>query len=336
VKRVLFVRLSAMGDVVQSLGAVAALHRERPDLELFFVTQAPFTALFRGVPGVAEVVGHDRHGGVAALGRTRRALLALGCDVAFDLQGNFKSALIARLSGCKQRIGAGARWRQEPWSRMLLTRCVTVPGPRHPALVATRIVRELAPAAPVLLPRLYADRAEVDRVASRVAASGIDPAVPFRVLVVGAAADCRSQSLAALRRDAGCRDLPVLLLAGPAESSVELPPGARVLRQGVGQLRELVGLGALLAGVGGSVVGCDRGSTHVLAAAGASTRVLFGPQDPAATAPPAATVLQHPDPPACMPCRSRRCTHRDGPVCMEFSSSEGRQRPSDAWLSSAE
>ena len=322
-----------MGDVVQSLGAVAALHQQRPDLELFFLTQLPFVPLLEQVPGITSVVGHDRRGGLTALRRTRRHLRHLDCQVALDLQGNFKSALFARLSGCKERIGAAARWRQEPWSRVLLTRCVAVPGPRHPALVATTLVRELAPAAPLLLPRLPASDSDIQRAAKAVAACGIDPGAPFRVVVVGGADDPRTQSQAALERELQAGDQPCLLLAGPDEADVVPPAGVGVLRQGPGQLRELIGLGALVAANGGSVVGCDRGATHVLAATGAPTRVLFGPQDPAATSPPGAEVLQHPDPPGCMPCRSRRCSHRAGPVCMDFTSVEGRLRPADDWLS---
>ena len=59
-----------MGDVVQSLGAVAALHQQRPDLELFFLTQLPFVPLLEQVPGITSVVGHDRRGGLTALRRT--------------------------------------------------------------------------------------------------------------------------------------------------------------------------------------------------------------------------------------------------------------------------
>ncbi len=44
--RVLVVRLSAMGDIVHSLGAVEALARARPDLELHFIAQRAF---MRGV-----------------------------------------------------------------------------------------------------------------------------------------------------------------------------------------------------------------------------------------------------------------------------------------------
>lgn len=330
--RVLLVRLSAMGDVVQALGAVRALAERRPDLELCFVTQTEHVPLLERVPGLAAVVAHERRGGARAWLRTRAALRALGCETALDLQGNAKSAAIARLSGARRRIGAAGPWRQEPWSRLLLTECVPVPGPRHPALVAAALVARLAPAARLGRPRLSATAAEIAAAAARVRASGIDPARPFRVFVGGAPSDPRSLQPAQVVAEAAGGGAPALLLLGPAEAAVPAPSGLAVLRQARGQLRELVGIGALLAQVGGQAIGGDQGPVHVLAAAGAHTRVLYGPQDPAATAPPGARVLQHPAPPPCMPCRSRRCRHPRGPVCMEFPSAAGRELPAPDWL----
>lgn len=323
--RVLAVRLSAMGDVVQSLGAIEALHRARPDVEIVALTQRPFAPLFDGVPGVARLVVHDRDGGLGAVWRTRRELRRARCDVALDLQGNAKSALFCRLAGARERIGAGSAWRQEPWSRVLLTRTVAVDGPRHPAAVALAVVRAIAPTAEALSPRLRATDAEVERAAARLRAIGVDVRRPFRVVVVGRPADPRSQREAALAQELADQPaMPSVALLGPAEAGVAVPAGARALRQARGELRELVGLGALLASVGSEVVGPDQGAIHVLAAAGARATVLFGPQDPARTAPPGARALQHPSPPPCMPCRARRCRHRDGPVCMAFTSAAGR------------
>jgi ADP-heptose:LPS heptosyltransferase len=91
-----------------------------------------------------------------------------------------------------------------------------------------------------------------------------------------------------------------------------------------GQLRDLVALGALVARAGGRVLGPDQGATHVLAATGARTLVLFGPQDPERTAPPGAGVLLRQDGPACVPCRRRRCHHPQGPVCMAFTTAQAR------------
>lgn len=321
--RILLVRLSAMGDLVQSLGAVAALRAALPARELFLLTQRPFAPLLQGLPGI-EVMAHDRRGGLGAIARTVRSLRRLRCATALDLQGNWKSAAFAWLSGAPERIGAAAEWRQEPASRRLLTRTVAVEGAPHPAHVASAVVRALAPTAEVAPPRLFATDAEVEQAAQQVRALGIDPQRPFCVVTTGRAADPRSQRREALVRELAASP-PSLLLLGPDEGDVEPPPGTRVLRQAAGRVRELVALGALLARCGGEAVGGDHGPVHVLAAAGARTSVLFGPQDPLRTAPPSARVLQHPRPPACMPCRRRRCEHPDGPVCMAFASREGRE-----------
>lgn len=329
--RVLLVRLSALGDVVQTLGAVQALADGRPDLELHFAVQRPYLALLRGLP-LASTLALDRGGGVGAWWRLRRSLRRLRPRVALDLQGNWKSALACRISGAPQRIGAGGPWRQEPRSRLLLTDTVAVPGPRHPGLVAHAVVRALAPDAPIRLPRLVATAAEVAAAADSIAASGIDPTRPFRVLVPGGPDDPRSLHGPRVAREAAASTHPVLCLLGPAESGVALPAALPVLRQPPGALQQLIGLGGLLARVGGDAIGPDQGPVHVLAACGVRTTVLFGPQDPLRTAPPAARALRHPHPPDCAPCSRRRCRHVDGPVCMDFAADEGSEVPRADWL----
>jgi len=326
VNRVLLVRLSAMGDLVQSLGAVVALRDARPDLEPVLLTQRAFAPLLAGLRGVT-VVEHDRRGGIGAVLRTARTLRALRCATALDLQGNWKSAGLALLSGARERIGAAAAWRQEPWSRVWLTRTVAIDGERHPARIATALVRELAPGAAVGPPRLEALPAELDGAAAAVRALGIDASRPFRVVTIARPDDPRAQRPAALAAELAAGAMPTLALLGPGEADLAVPGGVAVLRQQASALRELVALGALVARAGGEVVGPDHGPLHVLAAAGARTSALFGPQDPRCTAPPQARVLQHAAPPACMPCRSRRCRHPRGPVCMDFTSATGRVPP---------
>lgn len=330
-KRVLLVRLSAMGDVVQSLGAVRALHEARPDLELHFVTQTENAPLLERMPFLASVVLQERKGSVGGLRGVYSRIRRLRCDVALDLQGNWKSAACAFLSRAPVRIGAAGPWRQEPLSRFLLTQRVEVDGPRHPALVALTVVRALAPAARALPPRLDANEEEVAAAAASVRAAGVDPGKPFVAVLLGRPGDPRS-----LQRDAALeamtRGMPALAVLGPQRDGIDVPEGMRVLQQDRGQLRVLVALGEVVRRAGGEVLGADQGPSHVLAATGARVSVLFGPQDPARTAPPLARVLQRTDPPACMPCRSMRCTHADGPVCMAFTERDGRVCPSPKWL----
>lgn len=319
---VLFVRLSAMGDVVQGLGAVAALHRVRPAWATTFVTQREFAPLLAGAPGVGRVVTFARDGGVRALWGLRAALRTHPCDVALDLQGNWKSALVTRLSGARRLLGMAGRWRQEPLSRWLLHETIEVDATPHPARAAWELVRALAPDAPFTRPRLAATAAEMDAERAALRAAGVDPQRPFLVVVRSHSADPRSLRPAAVI-EARASGVPAVHLVGPGEAALVVD-GGPTLRHHRGELRRLVALGAVVAAAGGEVLGPDRGATHVLAAAGATCRVLFGSQEPRRTAPPAAVALRHPAPPPCSPCRRRRCHLPEGPLCMDFTVAEGR------------
>ena len=321
-KRVLLVRLSALGDVVQSLGAVRGLIDARPDLEVHFVTQTTLVPLLEGL-GLASVIALDRRGGIAAFWRSRKAMRRVAPDCTVDLQGNWKSAALTRLSGAAERVGADSFHRQEPRSSILLHRRVSIDGPWHPATVAVQLLREFAPDLVVSRPVLSATEAERVRIGDVVRRAGIDPDHPFSVFVVTDPSDNRAWHLAAMQRQAGLGPGPVLWLRGPAEIDVALPEGVVSLTQGPGQLRDLIALGGLVREVGGRVLGPDQGATHVLYAAGAPTIALYGPQDPARTAPPGATVLTLSEGPSCVPCGERWCGHPEGPVCMGFTTAEG-------------
>lgn len=320
---VLLVRLSAMGDVVQSLGAVAALHRVRPAWRLVFVTQEPFVPLLEGMPGLADVVPFARRGGLRAFWRLRRGLHAQRADVAVDLQGNWKSALVARCAGAREVLGIAGPWRQEPASRWLLRRTVAGSGVPHPARMAFDLVASLAPEATFELPRLQARADEVAAERRRLHALGLDPARPFGVVIGSDPNDPRALRPHRVAELLAMPERPWLWLAGPDERDVAAPPGVLVLRHERGEVRRLLALGALVAQAGGLVVGPDQGASHVLAATGALCRVSFGAQDPKRTAPPAAQAFVHPDGPSCRPCRSHRCHRAEGPVCMDFPLATG-------------
>jgi heptosyltransferase I len=317
VKSILLVRLSAMGDLVQSLGAVASLHAARPDWRLTFVTQREWLPLLDGVPGIHRAVPFHRRGGLPALLALRKALRSDVYDAALDLQGNWKSAMVARLSGARDCLGMASQWRQEPRSRWLLRRTIAVAAVPHPARAAWELAKQLAPEAAFCHPALAAIPAELADEQAVLRQAGIDVASPFRVVVVTDPSDPRALRPAWVRewtRDA----MPTLLLMGPGEAGMPTPTGV-VLRHGRGELRRLIALGSLVAAAGGEVIGPDQGATHVLLASGARGRVLFGAQDPRRTAPPSALAVLRSGKLACRPCRRRLCRNPDGVVCMEPS-----------------
>lgn len=127
VRRILIVKLSSMGDVVHALPVVSFLRRAAPSAEIHWAVDARFTGLLEGNPGIAKVVSlpiKEWKGRAGSPGTWRKALAA-SCalrreryDVAFDVQGNIKSGVVAYLSGAPLRYGFPreiARERQNLW-----------------------------------------------------------------------------------------------------------------------------------------------------------------------------------------------------------------------------
>lgn len=291
-KRLLLVRLSAMGDLMQSLVAVASIRAVCPDARVTFVTQSSLAPLLDGLPGLARVVTFDRRGGLRALRQVHRSLSEERYDAALDLQGNWKSALVTRLSGARRRVGMGKRWRQEPASRMLLSELVDCSAAPHPARAAWELVARVVPGAPFELPRLAPTGEELQAEREQLRCVGIDPARPFRVIVGTDPRDPRALRPHWMHKL--WREPQAVLLTGPAEPTLGLGAEAPLLHHGAGQVRRLIALGAAVAAADGEVIGPDQGASHVLLAAGARGRVLFGSVDPRRTAPPTATAMQAP------------------------------------------
>lgn len=314
---VLLVRLSAMGDLVQSLTAVGSLHRARPDWRITVVTQREWAPLLDGVSGVDAVHRFDRRGGLRAVWALRKVLRADHFDVALDLQGNWKSALVTRLSGAADTVGMANAWRQEPRSRVLLRRTIECDAPPHPARAAWELAKQTAPDAPFVHPSLCASKAEIADEQAALSLVGFDTERPFRVVVLTDERDPRALRSSWLQQLEP--QMPTLWLLGPAEAAMQ-PPLGYVIRHGRGEVRRLVALGALVARSRGEVVGPDQGATHVLLASGATGRVFFGSQDPSRTAPPSAQAFIRTGELTCRPCRSRHCQNPKGAICMDFAS----------------
>jgi lipopolysaccharide heptosyltransferase I len=117
---ILLIKPSSLGDIVMALPALSALRRNWPEARIDWLMRPEFASLIEGHPHLDEIVPFDRK----QLGRAWRdpgafrALVALigrlrqrRYDVVLDLQGLFRTASLAWLSGCKQRFGP--IWRRE-------------------------------------------------------------------------------------------------------------------------------------------------------------------------------------------------------------------------------
>src|SRR6187200_2335459 len=96
----LVVRLSALGDVVHTIPAVAAL---KDHFEIDWIVEKPYAELVNIVAGVRAMPVSLKKWSASRMLEARRA--ARGHDVAIDFQGLIKSALVAFASGAAERYG---------------------------------------------------------------------------------------------------------------------------------------------------------------------------------------------------------------------------------------
>jgi lipopolysaccharide heptosyltransferase I len=117
--RVLIVKPSALGDVVQSLPVLTALKERWRQARFTWVVNRSLAGLLSGHPDLDQVVPFDRAApGIDRLRSTRslaRRLRQGRFDVALDLQGLFRSAVMTRLSGAPIRVGYANAREGAPW-----------------------------------------------------------------------------------------------------------------------------------------------------------------------------------------------------------------------------
>src|SRR5687767_2135670 len=109
-ERILLVRLSALGDIVQCLPALAALRAAKPAAEIGWLVEDRNAGVLEGHPHIDRLFVWRRRSGahssaVGAALAVRREIRAWRPDVAVDLQGNLKSGVLTWLSGAPRRIG---------------------------------------------------------------------------------------------------------------------------------------------------------------------------------------------------------------------------------------
>ncbi|AJE03704.1 lipopolysaccharide heptosyltransferase I [Geobacter pickeringii] len=112
--KVLIVKVSALGDVVHALPVLDYLRQAVPGVEIDWVVEEGNREILDGHPllhavHVVRTKAWRRHPFSAETRREvrglREAFRAASYDIAFDLQGNFKSGLITWLSGARRRYG---------------------------------------------------------------------------------------------------------------------------------------------------------------------------------------------------------------------------------------
>lgn len=105
IKRIAIVRLSALGDIVNSAVILQFIHEKYPDAKIEWITEEVFAPLFKNHPLVHAVHTPNlkqlkKSKSLSLLKRSISELRSLGeFDIIIDIQGLLKSAIVARLIG---------------------------------------------------------------------------------------------------------------------------------------------------------------------------------------------------------------------------------------------
>jgi len=118
-KNILIIKPSSLGDVVMALPALSALHISFPGARISWLIRPEFAPLLENHPYLNDVILFDRKflgkawyhpRAFASLLSLIRRIRSSKFDAVIDLQGLFRTASLAWLSGCKKRFGmANAR-----------------------------------------------------------------------------------------------------------------------------------------------------------------------------------------------------------------------------------
>lgn len=117
--RILIVKTSSLGDVVQSLVVLSDLKKRFPNAKIDWVIEARFSSIIEAHPLIHRVIALDIKGKRGLL-KGLHALRQEKYDLIFDLQGNCKSGVITFLSRGKVKVGYGRKTVRE-WPNILAT-----------------------------------------------------------------------------------------------------------------------------------------------------------------------------------------------------------------------
>jgi heptosyltransferase I len=140
--RILIVRLGALGDIIHALPVAAALREAFPAARLDWLVSERHRAILDHVPVIDRrvVLGRPREAAPASTSRTTRwrsvaeaiaQLREAEYDIAFDLQGLLKSAVLARSSGAARVVGFSTRHLRERWAHLFYTETIEPPAGAH-------------------------------------------------------------------------------------------------------------------------------------------------------------------------------------------------------------
>jgi len=301
-RKILLIKPSALGDVVQALPVATGLKRQWPEAELHWIVSDAYQEILRDHPAIDRLVIYPRKrwaslGRLPEMARWAWDLKAEHYDLVIDLQGLLRSGLMTLATGCGRRLGLKSA---REGSRYAYT--------------------EIIDDAPV---------SAAERYLCALRYLGIAPQpLDFQLKAPGALpSPLKERGYIVLHPYSRWRTK--LWPWRYYQELIDLMPNEEFVLVGEGpwfplanprltDLRGRLSLRELMTVLQGAklVLSTDSGPAHLAAALGATTVVMFGATDWRRTRPVGKNVSVQTHAVSCSPCLSRVCHREETMLCM--------------------
>jgi len=333
VKKILIIRLSAMGDVIFTLPVLGVLNDIYPDAEISWLVEDKASSLLMDRNDLKRVVVYPRRSIqkfirnplkwprlVRLLVKHISNLRNDEYDLVLDFQGNLKSGIHTLFSKSKRKAGfAKGHVKEAAW---IFTKEHFAPGPQ----IVHRIEKNVSLVAPditkveIKRPDLKISESLILE-AKRITTEIFGNETPHMIIhpgtsLFGAFKRWAPEKFGDLAKQVyNEKGIKTLVTWGPGEEDLAdrvVDAGGQGVKKSP-PLKSLLHLAAMIK-TGKIYISADSGPLHLANYIGVPCVALFGPKDPALYKPyfnPARTVRSQVE---CGPCSLRRC---DDPICMK-------------------
>lgn len=288
---ILIIKPSSLGDIVMALPALSALRRNFPKSKITWLIRPEFASILEGHPDIDNIILFDRRflgrawynpKAFASLLLLIKQLKKNKFDAVIDLQGLFRTASLAWLSGCKKRFGlADAR----ELAHIFYTHTVTKEqDSAHVVDYYLKVIQAVGASGINVEFVLPQDPAAVDSVESLLTSRRIKPG-NYAVLVPGSAhkSKCWPADNFAALADKITSDFAIsIILVGTEPEKVITQ---KIASKATAKVEDFAGLTTLpelvaLFRKAAVVVTNDTGPGHIAVALGIPLVMIFGPSNP--------------------------------------------------------
>ncbi len=318
---ILFIKLSAIGDVVQTLPALEAVKNLYPDSEITWVVEEAAAGILEGHPLISRLIISKRKTWTRMLTSPRTFLTGLGSiirffrdlrsaryDIAIDFQGLLKSGIVIGFARASRKIGFDGT--RELSYLFLNERLPAFDIEKHALQRYLDVARYLGAQNPEPVCKLPVQN-DIEKLRQKVSMIKKEgqPLVVINPVARWKTKLWPERNFSELADRLVQEKKAVIIFSGSSDDRTLNRRVTKMMRQnaynwaGEMSLKEL----AALAMLSDLFITTDTGPMHIAAAAGAKVLALFGPTAPWRTGPYGSGHIVVRTGIACSPCFKRKC-----------------------------